>query len=72
MGFQFDFYYPTKENPDFTVMAIENGYKFTITNGEVFSIDSHTVNMLNAATGYEGEKAEAIEHFRDFIRGFRQ
>lgn len=72
MGFHFDYYYPTKENPEFIVTSIDGGYKFHLADGEAFSIDTQTVHMLQAATGHQGKAGEAVEHFRDFIRGLRK
>lgn len=73
MSLTFDYYYPSKENPEFMVSSITDGYKFTMfddqgNHEQSFSIGSDIVDKSFAATGYEGKEGMAIEKFRKWLR----
>jgi len=64
-----DFHYPDKSNPQFRVSSVKAGYHFEFFNNPDlnFTINADEVNSEHEATGYEGERAEAIEHFRSHL-----
>ena len=73
MGFYYDYYFPNKEQPEFVVYKIQEGYKFIFfdTNGNEehnFFINEDIIEKTYAATGYVGKEANAIEIFRKFMR----
>ena len=71
MPFIFTYNYPTNDMPEITVEPIEEGYKFRLcetdgTERNTFSISKDIIHNLQAATGYDGSEADAIEKFRQF------
>lgn len=73
--FSKDFYYPNQSNPQFMVSSIEAGYKFKFYNPDgtervedSFSIGAATLDNPQTATGYDGEKGNAIEIFRQSMK----
>jgi hypothetical protein len=74
MSFYFDFYYPSKENPQFTVSPTDEGrsYMFTLYNGgkieSAFSVNADLIHSFQA-TGHTGKDAEAIAKFGRFLKG---
>ncbi|HVT84282.1 MAG TPA: hypothetical protein VHD35_03725 [Chitinophagaceae bacterium] len=71
MAFTFTYNYPDNNMPQITVESIEEGYKFRLckedgTETNTFSISKDIIHNLQAATGYDGKEADAIEKFRKF------